>query len=70
MSSTPSGGVPAPIVPAAAPFAPDAPDGSEAPDLPTRARGPAISEDWLATIAGLVILGLVLMGAITRAMIP
>lgn len=38
---------------------------------PTAGRGGlAISEDWAATIVGLVLLGLALAGVITRAMIP
>lgn len=58
MSSTPPGGAPdRPVEPDAAPAADRAP------------RSP-ISEDWLATIAGLVLLGLVLAGVITKGMIP
>ncbi len=33
-------------------------------------RTTAISEDWAATIAGLVLLGLALAGIITRGMVP
>jgi hypothetical protein len=29
-----------------------------------------ISEDWLATIVGLLLVGLVLLGIVTKAMIP
>ena len=36
---------------------------------PTETR-PRISEDWLATITGLVLLLLVLVGVITRAIVP
>jgi len=43
--------------------APDEP----APPEPSR---PILSEDWLATIGGLVILVLVLAGVITKGMIP
>jgi hypothetical protein len=35
-----------------------------------KARRRAISEDWAATIVGLVLLILVLAGVITRAMVP
>jgi hypothetical protein len=45
-------------------------DATDLPDLPAPTGGRAISEDWLATIAGLVILGLVLAGVITKGMIP
>lgn len=40
------------------------------PDPTARRGGWAISEDWAATIVGLVLLGLALAGVITRAMIP
>ncbi len=29
-----------------------------------------LSEDWLATIVGLVLLGLIIAGVITRGMVP
>ena len=41
-----------------------------APPGPPAPRGFRLSEDWLATITGLVILALVLAGVITKAMIP
>ncbi len=58
MSSTPLGG---------APDRPAEPDAGPATD---RAPRSTLSEDWLATIAGLVLLGLVLAGVITKGMIP
>jgi hypothetical protein len=42
---------------------------SEQP-APPAATGPRISEDWLATIIGLGILVLVLVGVITKGMVP
>ncbi len=33
-------------------------------------RGPRLSEDWAATIAGLLLLALALGGVITRGMVP
>ena len=44
---------------------------SEAPSTPTPARsGFRLSEDWAATITGLVLLGLCLLGAIPAGLIP
>lgn len=37
---------------------------------PDRAVRRAASEDWAATILGLVLLGLALLGVITKGMIP
>lgn len=59
MSSTPSGDP-----------EPGARDPGDAADAPAATRRGAISEDWLATITGLVLLALVLAGVLTRAMIP
>jgi hypothetical protein len=41
-----------------------------APDAPRARTSPRISEDWTATIVGLLLVGLVLAGAITKGMIP
>ena len=38
--------------------------------VPPASSGPMPSEDWIATIAGLVILALVLAGVITKGMVP
>lgn len=59
--------------PAAAPSAPADPETvsaqpSEAEPAPR--RGPGISEDWAATIVGLVLVILVLAGVIGKGMIP
>ncbi len=44
---------------------------SEAPSTPTPARSrPRLSEDWAATLTGLVLLGLCLLGAIPAGLIP
>jgi hypothetical protein len=58
--------------PAAAPSAPADPEGVGAPSEaePAPRRCPRISEDWAATIAGLVLVVLVLAGVIGKGMIP
>jgi hypothetical protein len=50
--------------------APAQADGSAEPPAPPPAAGGLVSEDWLATITGLVILVLVLAGVITKGMVP
>ena len=52
-------------------LAPDAP-GTAAADPPTvaTANRRAISEDWAATLVGLVIIALVLAGILTDGLIP
>jgi hypothetical protein len=52
-------------------LAPDAP-GTAAADPPTvaAANRRAISEDWAATLVGLVIIALVLAGILTDGLIP
>jgi hypothetical protein len=52
-------------------LAPDAPDTTTA-DPPTVAAATrrAISEDWAATIVGLVLLALVMAGILTDGLIP
>lgn len=49
---------------------PNAPGAS--PDSPTvaAASGRAISEDWVATLVGLILIALVLAGVLTDALIP
>lgn len=41
----------------------------EVPDVPTRTRG-FITEDWAATVLGLLLVVLVLAGVITKAIVP
>jgi hypothetical protein len=50
----------------------DAPSEIEDVAMPTpeRAVRRTASEDWIATIVGLVLLGLAIAGVITKAMIP
>lgn len=44
---------------------------SEAPSTPTAAKPRfRLSEDWAATLTGLVLLGLCLLGAIPAGLIP
>ena len=43
--------------------------GAEVPTVEESTRT-WLSEDWLATIVGLVLLGLILAGVITRGMVP
>jgi hypothetical protein len=52
-------------------LAPDAPGTTEAdPPSVAAATRRAISEDWAATVVGLVILALVLAGILTDGLIP
>ena len=48
----------------------DAPRPQPALPSPQSARRLPIGEDWLATIVGLALVALVLLGVVTKAMIP
>lgn len=48
----------------------DGETGKSTPLEPPGRHGPRLSEDWLATIAGLLLLALALSGVMTRGMVP